>query len=67
MPEGRYIKSKETAKILGLKVGTLANMRTRGEGPPYIKKGRYLRYWEPDVLAWANKDRVIPKGKGEGK
>jgi predicted DNA-binding transcriptional regulator AlpA len=65
MPEDRLLTSKEAASLLGMAVGTLTNLRWRGEGPPYIKKGRFVRYWLSDLLAWANRDKVIPGEKKE--
>ncbi len=62
MPD-RLLTTREAAGMMGVAVGTLANMRARGEGPPFIKKGRYIRYWEPDIQAWADKDKVVPGGK----
>ena len=67
MPEDRLLTSEEAARMMGVAVGTLANKRNKGEGPPFIKKGRYVRYWESDIQAWAEKDKVYPEGKGEGR
>ena len=63
MPEDRLLTSEEAARMMGVAVGTLANMRNKGKGPPFIKKGRYVRYWESDIREWAEKDKVYPEGK----
>jgi excisionase family DNA binding protein len=42
----------EAASYLRLAVGTLANWRWRGEGPPYVLYGRRVRYRRSDLDAW---------------
>lgn len=36
--------------------GTLANWRTRGEGPPFTKFGARVRYPLPELKAWEAKN-----------
>lgn len=36
----------------GIPVQTLANWRWRGEGPPWFKLGRHVRYRLADVEKW---------------
>ena len=43
---------KQLAEITGLACGTLAKMRLRGEGVPFIKLGASVRYFEADALGW---------------
>jgi hypothetical protein len=43
-PDDRPIDEDETAVILGVKVPTLASMRSQGRGPKYYKQGRFIRY-----------------------
>lgn len=43
---------KEAAKLLKVSVSWLAKARMRGEGPPYVKFGRSIRYSEAAVLQW---------------
>ena len=67
MPD-RLLTTREAAGMMGLDEGTLANWRHRKKGPPYVKKDeRWVRYWESDIQAWAEKDKVYPEGKGEGR
>lgn len=40
----RYLNTQEVAERLRLSEGTLANWRTRGEGPQYVKLGRKVLY-----------------------
>jgi predicted DNA-binding transcriptional regulator AlpA len=43
---------KEAAQRLKLSVSWLAKARMRGDGPPYIKLGRSIRYPESGLLQW---------------
>ncbi len=49
----RLLNPEQTARFLGLDVGTLANMRVRGDGPPYIAVSpRAIRYDREDLKMW---------------
>jgi len=41
-----------TAAFLGVHVLTLADWRTKGAGPSYVKVGRCVRYRLADLEAW---------------
>jgi hypothetical protein len=43
---------KDAAKLLKLSVSWLAKARMRGDGPPFIKFGRAIRYAETALLQW---------------
>jgi len=43
------------AALVGLKRHTLACYRNLGDGPPYYKFGRAIRYTAADLLAWAGR------------
>ena len=43
---------KETAGRLKVSTSWLAKARMRGDGPPYIRIGRSIRYSEAAVLQW---------------
>lgn len=61
MANDRLLTSREASGMLGIDEGTLANWRYKGKGPPYVKKEeRWVRYWESDIVKWANKDKVLP-------
>jgi len=46
-----HTEEQEAARI-GVAPKTLANQRSRGDGPPFIKLGRLVRY-DPDLTdAW---------------
>jgi predicted DNA-binding transcriptional regulator AlpA len=44
--------SEQLAPVLGTTPGQLAQWRFRGDGPPFIKLGRSVRYRWSDVEAW---------------
>lgn len=46
------IDPKATASYLGVSVMTLADFRSKGVGPNYIKVGRCVRYRRSDIEAW---------------
>ena len=43
------------AALVGLKRHTLACYRNLGDGPPYYKFGRTIRYAAADLLTWAGR------------
>jgi len=43
---------KEAAKLLKVSLSWLAKARMRGDGPPYTKVGRSVRYTEAALLQW---------------
>jgi predicted DNA-binding transcriptional regulator AlpA len=45
----------EMAYLLGLSVRTLESLRLRGDGPPYVKLGRAVRYNRLAGLEWAER------------
>jgi predicted DNA-binding transcriptional regulator AlpA len=50
----QLLKSKAAAEFLNLGESTLAKLRTSGEGPPFRKLGRSVRYARDDLQAWAD-------------
>jgi predicted DNA-binding transcriptional regulator AlpA len=47
-----FLTPKEAAKIMKVSASWLAKARMRGDGPPYIKVGRSIRYSEAAILQW---------------
>jgi excisionase family DNA binding protein len=43
---------KEAARLLKVSLSWLAKARMRGDGPPYIRVGRSIRYTEAALLQW---------------
>ena len=50
--------SLNTARYIGCSEKTLANMRSQGIGPAFVKRGRVF-YYQDDVDAWLRAGRVI--------
>jgi hypothetical protein len=51
-PETAYQPARQFARTTGIPESTLAKMRMRGGGPPYVKIGRSVRYSVSLGLAW---------------
>jgi excisionase family DNA binding protein len=43
---------KEAARVLKVSLSCLAKKRMNGDGPPYIKVGRSVRYTESALVQW---------------
>jgi hypothetical protein len=48
----RLLTSNEAAARLRVSMSWLAKARMRGDGPPYIKVGRSIRYTEAGLVQW---------------
>lgn len=48
----RLMTTKEVAIMCKLSHRTLENFRRVGQGPPYLKIGRSIRYVLADVIRW---------------
>lgn len=53
-----YVSEREVSRITGLAIQTLRNWRFRGEGIPYSKIGRSVRYLLSDVYSFMENHRV---------
>ena len=51
LPDGR-LAAKEAAKYLGLSEKTLAQMRSQGRGPRYVKRAGRVFYRIEDLREW---------------
>jgi excisionase family DNA binding protein len=51
-PAIMLLTPKEAAKVLKVSLSWLAKARMRGDGPPYIRVGRSIRYSEAALLQW---------------
>jgi hypothetical protein len=56
LPDGR-MDTKNAARYVGLKEKTLAMMRSAGEGPRFVKRGRVF-YFQDDLDAWIQAGRA---------
>jgi predicted DNA-binding transcriptional regulator AlpA len=48
----RLLPPNDAANFLRVSVSFLAKARMRGDGPPYVKLGRSVRYRESDLVHW---------------
>src|SRR5262245_26248909 len=48
----RLLTPKEASEFLGLSLSWLAKARMRGDGPPYVKPCRSIRYRVGDLVQW---------------
>lgn len=53
----RYLTERQVAPILQVTPRCLQAWRQRGEGPPWHRMGRLVRYREDAVLEWAQRQR----------
>jgi predicted DNA-binding transcriptional regulator AlpA len=56
----RLLTARDAANLLRLSSSFLAKARMRGDGPPYIKLGRSVRYRESTLVQWM-KSRIARK------
>lgn len=49
-----YMNTERAADLLGLSKVTLEQWRCRGEGPPFRRLGRSIRYARADLVAWCD-------------
>lgn len=55
---GDLVDEKEAAGILGVKVGTIRNWRSLGQGPRFRKIGtKAIRYHRDDLAAFAGEPK----------
>ncbi|MET8795362.1 helix-turn-helix domain-containing protein [Nocardia sp. NPDC004568] len=57
-PELTIIPAGVAAKILGMSAEGLAQMRYRGTGPDYVKRGRRVFYRPADIAAYLEANTV---------
>lgn len=62
-----YLTDVEAARLLSVSPQTLRNWRSLGEGPPYIKKNRLVRYRFDDLITFMESGRIEPAAHGESK
>ena len=46
------LNEPQAARLLTLSVRTLQAWRVKGEGPPFVRLGRAIRYRRPDIVQW---------------
>ena len=56
--EQRLWLTEEAAEFARVSTRTLQRKRAEGEGPPFIRLGRFVRYLPADVRQWVEQNRV---------
>jgi len=59
-PEHRFLSDREVSELTGRGLQTLWNDRGKGQGLPYSKYGRLVRYRLADVLAYLEARKITP-------
>ena len=57
-PKDRFLTTEETAEVLGLRAGTLENMRRESKSIPYYKFGKHIKYKRSDVIEYIQGQKV---------
>jgi predicted DNA-binding transcriptional regulator AlpA len=56
----RIVRPREAAARTGLSASTMAKMRARGDGPPFVRLGsRCVGYLEADLEDWLRAGRTL--------
>ena len=66
-PNQRVLTPKEAAIFVRLSESWLAKARMSGNGPPYVKLGRAVRYRETDLVGWLKSRSRRSTGEDEDK
>ena len=53
------LTATEAGRLLKVSLSWLAKARMRGDGPPYIRVGRSIRYALPALIQWKNSRRRL--------
>jgi hypothetical protein len=53
----KLLTERDAARILNISVHWLRRQRWLGEGPPYVKCGRAVRYEEAALVLWIESNR----------
>ena len=61
----QYLTEREVSRLTGRALSTLRNDRQTGNGFPYVKWGRFVRYRKQDVIEFMESRKVIPINNGE--
>ena len=57
VPNELLLKPAEAAKRLSVSLSWLAKSRMRGDGPPFTRIGRAVRYGDADVTQWLKQQK----------
>ena len=56
--DDQLLTAAELSALIKVKEETLERWRMRGQGPPYIKLGKLVRYARADIAEWVQAGRV---------
>lgn len=59
--EDRLLDRREVEAYFGISKRFLETSAQRGNGPPFVRIGRLVRYRSSDIRAWIFAHRVGPK------
>jgi hypothetical protein len=62
-----YLDTKETARRLNVSPSFLNKARLTGDGPPFCKFAKTVRYYWPTVVAWAASCSRSSTSDGQGR
>jgi predicted DNA-binding transcriptional regulator AlpA len=66
MADMNLLRPAEAASLLRLSISTLAKMRMRGDGPPYVKSGhKVVLYRSSDLQEWLARRRRSSTSEAE--
>ncbi len=54
-----YMRPAQVGEIMGWSLNTLANYRSRGEGPPYVKVRNRILYPADQLDAWIRDNNKV--------
>ncbi len=63
--ETRLLTRSEIQDLFGISKRYLELAISRGDGPPYIRFGRSVRYRASDIITWIEANRVVPSSRAE--
>jgi predicted DNA-binding transcriptional regulator AlpA len=61
VPSWRYLN---VADRLGMSLSWLAKRRMRGDGPPFVRVGRSIRYLEAALAQWIRGNQRLSTSEG---
>ena len=64
VPADRFVADIEAAVLLGLSRGHLRTLRVVGGGPPFIKRGKAVRYRVPVLMDWMASKKLMRINRG---
>jgi hypothetical protein len=60
----RLLSPKDAANFLRVSMSWLAKARMRGDGPPFVKLGRSIRYLEGTLVRWIKARQQLSTSEG---